>query len=284
MNFEMIKGQQANIVYFSDQLITRGFESTYKQILSALEKHGIKNDLLKSTNDIWCRDYMPIQLDKDRFVQFRYEPSYLKEYLELQSDTKIVCKENRINPKFSKINLDGGNVVNWTDRAIVSDRIFQENPEYTDKSKLISELEKLLEVELIVIPQINTDITGHADGMVRFLDKSTLIGNSLGQEFVYWEKGMTKILKDHNIQYIDVPFFEHKDKKYPETAVGVYVNFLEIGQLILLPIFEIEGNHDKEVFDLFKASYPDRIIETININEIGFNGGLLNCISWTIEE
>lgn len=280
----MIKGQQANKVYFSSQLITKGFESTYNRILSVLEKHGIKNDLLQGTNDIWCRDYMPIQLEKKRFVQFRYEPSYLKEYLELQSDTRAVCKENRINPKFSKINLDGGNVVNWSDRAIISERIFQENPEYNDKSKLIAELEKLLDVELIVIPQINLDMTGHADGMVRFLDKSTLIGNSLSQEFVYWKKGMTKILKDHNIEYIDVPFFERKDKKYPESAVGIYVNFLEIGQLILLPIFDIEGNHDEVVYDLFREAYPDRIIETININEIANNGGLLNCISWTIEE
>jgi agmatine deiminase len=280
----MIKGQQANKVYFSSQLITRGFESTYNRIISVLEKHGIKNGLLQGTNDIWCRDYMPIQLEKERFVQFRYEPSYLKDYIELQSDTRAVCKENRINPKFSKINLDGGNVVNWTDRAIISDRIFQENPEYTDKSKLISELEKLLEVELIVIPQINLDMTGHADGLVRFLDKSTLIGNSLNDEFVYWRKGMTKILRDHNIEYIDIPFFEHKDKKYPETALGIYVNFLEVGQLILLPIFEIKGNHDNEVIDLFNKIYPDRKIVPININEIGVFGGLLNCISWTIEE
>ena len=127
-------------------------------------------------------------------------------------------------------------------------------------------------------------MTGHADGMVRFLDKSTLIGNSLNQEFMYWKKGMTKILKDHNIEYIDVPFFEHKDKKHPETAVGVYVNFLEIEQLLLLPIFDIDGNHDEKVYDLFRTAYPNRIIETININEIAYDGGLLNCISWTIEE
>ncbi len=66
--------------------------------------------------------------------------------------------------------------------------------------------------------------------------------------------------------------------------MGVYVNFLEIGQLILLTIFDIEGNHDEKVYNFFRTAYPDRIIETININEIAFDGGLLNCISWTIEE
>lgn len=94
---------------------------------------------------------MPVQVSRDNFIQFRYEPSYLVDDLDHQSDTKTVCKENNINSNFSKINLDGGNLVNWTDRAIVTDRIFQENPEYTDKSKLITELEKLLEVELVLV-------------------------------------------------------------------------------------------------------------------------------------
>jgi agmatine deiminase len=281
----VIIGKNTNFVYFSNLLQTdKRFFAACSRIIYILDKYGIKSKFLHSTKDIWCRDYLPIQVDRGKFVQFRYEPLYLKEDLEHQSDTITVCKDNNINPIFSKINLDGGNVVNWSDKAIVTNRIFLENPEYPDKSKLIAEIENLLEVELIVIPQINTDITGHADGMVRFLDKSTLIGNSLNQEFIYWRKGMTKILRDHNIEYIDIPFFEHKDKKYPESALGIYVNFLEIGQLILLPIFEINGNHDKEVIDLFKDLYPDRIIEPININEIGVFGGLLNCISWTLLE
>lgn len=281
----MIAGKNTNLVYFSNILQTDyRFPMARSRIIYILDKYGIKYQFLHSTKDIWCRDYMPIQVDLNKFVQFKYEPSYLEEDLEHQSDTKTVCKDNNINPKFSKINLDGGNLVNWTDRAIVTDRIFRENPEYSDKFKLIAEIEKLLEVEIIVIPQINSDITGHADGMVRFLDKSTLIGNSLNDEFVYWRKGMTKILRDHNIDYIDVPFFEPKDKRHPETALGIYVNFLEIGRLILLPIFEINGNHDQEAIDLFNKIYPDRIIEPININEIGVFGGLLNCISWTVEE
>lgn len=280
----MYKGKDSNLVCFSDLLQTDvRFSNACLRIIKILDNQNIQYKFLSSTKDIWCRDYMPVQLEIDRFLQFRYEPSYLKDFPELQSDTKAVCTTNGMNPKISKINLDGGNLVNWSDRAIVTNRIFHENPEYLNKIQLIEELEKLLEVELIVIPQINSDMTGHADGMVRFLNKSTLIGNSLDQELVYWKQGMKKILKDHNINYIDIPFFEHKDKTYPESALGCYVNFLEIGELILLPIFEIEGNHDREVFDLYRAAYPDRIIETININEIGIYGGLLNCITWTIK-
>ncbi|MDP2089653.1 MAG: agmatine deiminase family protein [Flavobacteriaceae bacterium] len=249
-----------------------------------LKKHGIKYDFLKTTKDIWCRDYMPIQIEKGKFVQFRYEPSYLKDDLELQSDPKEVCKANNIEPQSSKINLDGGNVVNWSDRAIITDRVFDENPNYSNRNKLISEIEKLLEVEIIVIPQIKSDMTGHADGLVRFADRNTLIGNDREQEYKYWKSGINKVLKEKGLDYFDIPFLEHKEKKYPDHAIGCYVNYLEVQDLIILPIFEIENNKDKELQDTFRQIFSDRKIETINFNAVGLFGGLLNCTTWTIKD
>jgi agmatine deiminase len=227
---------------------------------------------------------MPIQTEKGKFVQFRYEPSYLKEELELQSDPKEVCKANNIEPRISKINLDGGNVVNWLDRAIITDRVFDENPEYRNKTKFISEIEKLLEVEIIVIPQIKSDMTGHADGLVRFVDRNTLLGNDREQEYKYWKNGINKILKENGIGYIDIPFLDYKEKNYPYHAIGCYLNYLEVENLIVIPIFETEKNKDQEVYDKFRMIFPDRKIETINYNEIGIYGGLLNCTIWTVKE
>ncbi len=281
----MIAGKETNSVYFSEKLRSdERFAKTCNALTNLLEKHSIKYGFLKATKDIWCRDYMPIQIEKEKFVQFRYEPSYLKDDLELQSDPKEVCKANNISPQFSKINLDGGNVVNWLDRAIISDRVFDENPEYSSKNKLISEIEKLLEVEIIVIPQIKSDMTGHADGMVRFVDRNTLLGNDREPEYKYWKNGINKVLKEKGIDYIDIPFLDHKEKKYPDHAIGCYVNYLEMENLIVLPTFESEKNKDKEVYDKFKEIFPDRKLETINYNEIGIYGGLLNCTTWTIKE
>ncbi len=283
----MIDNKNTNIVYLSDLLQTdERFEKTCNRLKQILEKRNVKYKFLKSTKDIWCRDYMPIQVEKEKFVQFRYEPSYLKNDLEHQSNPKIVCKTNNINAKFSNINLDGGNVVNWKNKAIISNRIFDENPEYSDKIKLISELENLLNAEIIIIPQINMDMTGHADGMVRFIDQNTILGNDRNQEYKYWRDGINKVLREHNLEYIDIPFFENKEinKKYKDNAIGCYVNYLEVGNLILLPIFEVAGNKDNEVLEKFKTIFPDRIIETINYNEIGYYGGLLNCTTWTIKE
>lgn len=280
----MLKSKESNTIYFSEKLRSdERFTKTCNDLTELLDKHSINYKFLKSTKDIWCRDYMPIQIEKGKFVQFRYEPSYLKDDLELQSDSNEVCKANNIEPVFSKINLDGGNVVNWSDRAIITDRVFDENPEYLSKSKLIDEIEKLLEVEIIIIPQIKSDMTGHADGMVRFVDRNIVLGNDREQEYKYWKNGINKVLKEKGIDYIDLPFLEHKEKEYPDHAIGCYINYLEVENLIVLPIFETEKNKDQEVYSKFKEIFPEREIETINYNEIGFHGGLLNCTTWAIK-
>lgn len=280
----MVVGKDTNTVYFSEKLRSdKRFTKTLNVLTELLEKHSIKYDFLKATKDIWCRDYMPIQKEKGRFVQFRYEPSYLRDELEFQSDPFEVCKANNLKPEFSNINLDGGNVVNWSDRAIITDRIFDENPDYKNKTKLISEIEKLLEVEIIVIPQINSDFTGHADGLVRFVDRNTLLGNDREQEYKYWKKRIDKVLKNYGLYYIDIPFLEHKEKKFPFHAIGCYVNYLEVKDLIILPIFETENNKDKIVYDTFRQIFTERKVETINFNAIGLYGGLLNCTTWTIK-
>ena len=279
----MITGKETNTVYFSEKLRSdERFTKTCNTLTTLLEKHSIKYGFLKATKDIWCRDYMPIQTDKGKFIQFHYEPSYLKDEPEFQTDPKEVCKANNINPLFSRINLDGGNVVNWSDRAIITDRVFDENPDYSSKVKLISEIEKLLEVEIIVIPQIKSDLTGHADGMVRFVDRNTVLGNDREKEYKYWKIGINKILKENGIDYIDIPFLEQKEKNYPDHAIGCYINYLEVENLIVIPIFETEKNRDQEVYDKFRVIFPERKIETINYNKIGFYGGLLNCTTWTV--
>ena len=271
-------------IVFLSELLEEHFPECYDRLTSILKKHGVEYHLLKGTKDIWCKDYMPIQTESGKLIQFRYEPSYLKgnkEWEDSRSDVREVCLLNGFEPIFSNINLDGGNVLLCSGRAIVSDRIFTENPEYTDKKKLVKDLSELLEAEVIIIPAQNGDMTGHADGMVRFIDHDTMLGNNRSDEYKYWTNGIEKVLKDYNLKYIDVPFFySYKDSKHPNHAIGVYVNYLEVGNLIVLPVFEVEGNMDEEAIAVFKQIFPDKIIETINFNDVALEGGVLNCTTW----
>jgi agmatine deiminase len=169
------------------------------------------------------------------------------------------------------------------DHVLISDRIFDENPEYQDENELVAEIECLLEAKVIIIPQINRDFTGHADGMVRWYNEDTILGNCREDEYKYWSKGIDRVLKKYDLHYIDVPFFEPpKNKRY--SAIGVYVNFLEVQDLIVLPVFGVEGNHDDDVVRLFQDHFPNRKITTIDYNEIAKEGGLLNCTTWTVKE
>lgn len=280
----MITDRETNQVYFSGLLATdERYSRAWKEIASILEKHRIRHGLLKGTKDIWCRDYMPVQRSEGSYVQFRYEPSYLAEERHLQSDPRRILYENGLQAQYSSINLDGGNVLRWTDRVILSDRVFDENPAYASKARLLHQLEELFEAVVIIIPAIRSDMTGHADGLVRFYDRHTLVGNRLAAEYEYWQKGMRKVISQYGFNYVELPLFEHRERKYPLSAIGCYANYLEVGDLIIAPVFEVPGNKDQEAVAILSQVFPDRHIETVNINAVARQGGLLNCITWNIK-
>ena len=281
--FEMKDKKPSNeqTVYLSELLMDK-YPETYKNLIAILEKHNVKYSFIKGTKDIWCRDYMPVQTESGKFIQFRYEPSYLKgkkEWEDSRSDVKEICRLNNINATFSDINLDGGNVLICDGRAILSDRIFSENPDY-EKDSLINELSKLLECEIIIIPAQKGDMTGHADGMVRFVDRNTILGNDRAKESQKWAKGIQKVIDQYKLTYIDIPFFEHKDRKHPISAIGIYVNYLEVNDLIVMPIFN--RDEDKQALEILKKTFPDKKIETIDYNDVANEGGLLNCTTWVV--
>ncbi len=257
---------------------------TCKTLIGILEKHRVNYSFIKGTKDIWCRDYMPVQTESGKLIQFKYEPSYLigEKWDDVRTDVHEVCKMNGLTPQFSDINLDGGNVLICEGRAILTDRIFDENPNI-GKETLINELAKLLECEIIIIPSLKSkeeDYTGHADGMVRFVDRNTILGNRLSDEYKYIQKGIQKVINQYGLKYIDVPFFINK--KHPDSAIGIYVNYLEVNNLIVLPIFN--RDEDNQVLEILQKTFPKKHIETINYNDIAQEGGLLNCTTWVVKK
>ena len=274
----------AYTVYLS-AIIAKQYAETCKRLTTILNKHNIPFAFLEGTKDIWCRDYMPVQTPSGKLIQFKYDPSYLKapEYSDSRSDVRHVDKVNGINPIFSDINLDGGNVVMHGNKAIITDRIFSENPVW-DKEKLINELSTLLECEIIIIPAYKPeyDYTGHADGMIRFVDSNTVLVNNLDQDFKYMKVAIGKALEKANLKYINFPWFEHKIKGNNEHAIGIYLNYLEIGNLIVMPAFGVDGNKDAEALAKLKEVFPNKVIETIDYNDVALTGGILNCSTWVL--
>ena len=119
----MITDFQCNRVYFSS-LLQRVSPKTYASLVSALEKHSVEYRLLVNTNDVWCRDYMPIQIAADTFCGFDYDPDYLhetKELLATRTDGNQVCNDLGFEVKqpTKPLIVDGGNVIRCDNKIIM---------------------------------------------------------------------------------------------------------------------------------------------------------------------
>lgn len=266
------------MIYFSSFLKTiNKYQSSTERLFTALTAHRVPYQLLDNTHDIWLRDFMPVKTKSGKYISFRYEPSYLKDFPKLRTNFRreIAPALSLENLVYSDINLDGGNIVFSPSRetAVISDRIFMENRNYSS-AELVQELEQLLEAMVIIIPSLRSDMTGHADGMVRFVDENTIIGNASRSLFGL-EAHIKVVLRNHGIEVIDFPYLDSKG----DSAVGCYLNFLETEQSIFLPVFGVDM--DSEAVETAKNIFNKTIIP-VNINEIAKDGGVLNCISWEI--
>lgn len=267
------------MLYFSSLLKTNPkYSLSAENLFSALSDCNEKFTLFDGARDIWARDYMPVKTKSGKYISFRYEPSYLANHPQLRTNfkTDIAPSFKFDNLVYTDINLDGGNVVfsPSKEKVIISDRVFSENPEY-DKNTLLLELEKLLEASLIIIPSLKNDMTGHADGMVRFVDENTVVTNAPLSPYGF-ETKVKKSLQNYGFNVVDFPYFYSKG----DSAVGCYLNYLATEKSIFLPVFGVDT--DNEAIKLAKNIF-DKTIIPVNINEIAEYGGLLNCISWEFE-
>jgi hypothetical protein len=65
----------------------------------------------------------------------------------------------------SNLVIDGGNVVCGHDTAIVTGKVYRENPRI-ERRRLRDKIRCLLEVDrLVVVPREPGDVVGHADGL-----------------------------------------------------------------------------------------------------------------------
>ncbi|KAA9332676.1 agmatine deiminase family protein [Adhaeribacter soli] len=276
----MITDNQTNFLYLPDSL-PKKYTDFFHQLKQLCFKLNISFGLLPQTKDIWARDYMPIQIEQNKFVQFTYNPDYLqsKKWLRTISDVDAICNSIGVKPLKSDIKIDGGNIVRSTNKVILSDKIFIENPEIPEK-QLIKAIRKILEVEQVIfIPTHPQDKIGHADGMVRFLDEKTVLINDLSREKPDFQLTFRMALHNAGLECIEIPYNPYRNRKYIQ-ANGIYINYLQMKDSIILPIFEM--NEDDLVINQFENMFSGTTIAAIKSNDIANEGGILNCITWNV--
>jgi hypothetical protein len=88
----------------------------------------VPTEVIPGTKDIWCRDYMPVQVEEDSFCQFVYRPDYLRGHGHLINPPEACRLPLMRHYSREDIAPDGGNVVASRTRVILTDKVFKENP------------------------------------------------------------------------------------------------------------------------------------------------------------
>jgi agmatine deiminase len=277
----MITERESNLVYVSDRL-EPAFPDLVDRLRHVLDEHGVELNELRGTRDLWCRDYMPVQVGRGEFVRFRYAPDYLRGYEHLITEPGDVGPIPEIRRCVgSGIVLDGGNVVRWGSRCVVTDKIFRENPG-VGRAGLIDVLRELLGVEdLIVIPKEPYDVVGHADGVVRFLDDGLVVVNDYSGVAPRYGQRLRSILRRAGLERVELPYRPGQSGGGDiPSAVGCYANFLSVRGLIVVPVYGRE--EDDGACQIIKANTSGSAVVPLDCSDLARGGGVLNCVTWTI--
>lgn len=273
---KIVSDADTNIVYISSWLKDE-CPHFYPHFLEALKENDIPFKIMKRTNDIWARDYMPIQIYDNRFVQYSYNPDYLQEKQEDResiTDVDAVCQEIGIECVKTDLIIDGGNVVKAGQYIIMTEKVYKENPNLTP-AEIRNQLRKLFHCDLIMLPWDKNEKYGHADGIVKAIDDHTVLLTNYADYDSQTAERFSKILS----QYFDV-----KTLHYSETSNDLnwaYINFLRVGDVIILPGLNIP--EDQQALQQIKRYYPSCKVVQIDSSEVVKKDGALNCITWNIK-
>lgn len=272
----MITNFETNKVLIAKGLTSQHYLDATHWLLGFMHHHGIEWGLLPNTSSplhIWARDYMPVQVGKEKFIRFCYTPDYLQDSPEYKPDTSAILSELGIQVIDSDIIADGGNVISCGDKVIMTDKIIRENPHY-QRNKLIDTLSQLLEAEIILIPEDKYDEYGHADGMVRYMGNGYVLLNNYCDFDKTLRKKLVAALSPHfNITELHYGAYTNKS--------WAYINFLHVGQQIFVPMLKdkLAGIAFMQIAD----AYPECKCHKIwDFDLIVSEGGALNCCTWNI--
>ncbi len=269
-----------DLIYFNEYLNEN--KSFTDQLVSlSVEEQDFHTSFFEY-DDIWLRDVAPVVTN--HLVKFKYQPNYLPKdqwrYLDQQFNKWL--KKNDFEYVKSPLILDGGNLIwNKKDTVIVTERIFDDNYDWTEE-EIIEQLEWDLDVSrVIIIPAEEGDVLAHADGMVKFIDEHTMfISDFLGDhEFRY---NVQEIIQEQmpEAKFIVVPSSYTEKGQYDQeiaSAKGLYINMLETCDTIYVPKFGLAK--DQEVLRYIQQHTEKQAIQ-IHVGEISTMGGAINCLTW----
>jgi agmatine/peptidylarginine deiminase len=279
----MITDFQTTKVYFSSWL-PKTCPKLWESLHSVLLENGVDYVLLDNTADIWCRDYMPIQVKTDELVAYQYRPDYLSnpkmhQYI---TDTdamvqQLVNEYQGVEIKHLDLILDGGNVVKCDDTIVMTEKVFKENPDWPE-FMVIDKLEDAFGCEVMFLPWDETEEYGHSDGIIHYIGANrVLLTNYDDFSPSYFRSFKNKLERKFEVTPLEYPINKKSEHNWS------YINYLHVGNLIFVPQLGIE--EDSLALEQIQRALPNNFkVFGIPAIEAVRKGGALNCVSWNIDD
>lgn len=275
----MLPDHQTHTVFLSEWL-SGECPTLYQNLELVFKEHGVDYKILANTNDIWCRDYMPIQTDENRFVSYKYNPDYLQPIHKRRyiTDAKKVGNVDFLQQAETvelDLVLDGGNVVKCGNKIVMTEKVFVENKEMS-RNGVQRLLEEKFQCEIVFLPWDEQEIYGHSDGIIHYLGDNRVLMTNYGDFDKSFAQDFLRILEKH----FDVKTLKYNVEKADENS-WAYINYLQVGNLVLVPQLGIP--EDEQALEQICKVLPNCKVVGIPALEAVRKGGALNCISWNIK-
>jgi agmatine/peptidylarginine deiminase len=265
---------------------------------------NIDTILIDGFNEIWLRDIIGFAKG-DVIVKPIFKPTYYKnvytdDFLsELDGQVVEIIKHlTGKEPIDMPLVMDGGNLITNGDIGIITDKCIRDN---TDKSieEINSIIYDYLGIEPVFIETSKSDLLGHSDGYVSFVNKQNILVSSYPEKIFLEhdkkcvEKIIDKIkIKNININRIkDRPIEEKAQSIYNSnndfllSARGNYVNFLNLGDTIILPQYNLTSSSETIFYNNINTQTLKDYgydVNGLNCDSISKLGGVLRCLSFVL--
>jgi agmatine deiminase len=296
----------AIIVYFIENKSVPDF-------IKALSKVQVK--IYYESNDIWIRDFAPFWgMDGKKLysVKGTYYPWYGDDEDDDESYTDDAESDDDLGLQIGggektcriievdgqEFVLDGGNFIhNGTGTGMCTNRIISDNESFFLEELEYTMCDALGLEKLIILPVEPGDDTGHIDGLVRYVNEDTVIVSDYVYEIdpgddteIEEEYRDSKAFVDNISGYLKSQGLSVKriSNVFPieegdgpvGSAVGNYLNFLRVGELIFVPQYKNKEENEAAIEDLIEAGFSrEKIILVPGCEALAKYGGVLNCIT-----
>lgn len=142
--------------------------------------------------------------------------------------------------------------------------------------ELRSRIKKAFGLNPVIVPWSpnGDDVYGHIDGLAKAVPSDNRPESLLIAPIYKKDRDKLHNNLDKNFKIFEIEF-DIRGKDFEKYA-WAYINFLQVGNKILMPSFGLQC--EKSVISQIQRLYPDCKIDTIEMREIADQGGALHCI------